>query len=73
MTGRMDGDVLNIYAAPGFLYERLNRQDVLGKFAQAAASLCGREVLVILSEFKKTDGVQRSLDELKSFKEVSFI
>ena len=73
MTGRMDGDVLNIYAAPGFLYERLNRQDVLGKFAQAAASLCGREVRVILSEFKKTDGVQRSLDELKSFKEVSFI
>ena len=73
MTGRMDGDVLNIYAAPGFLYERLNRQDVLGKFAQAASALCGREIRVILSEFKQGDGVQRSLDELKSFKEVSFI
>jgi len=73
MKGRMDGDVLKIYAAPGFLYERLNRQDVLGRFAQAASALCGREIRVILSEFKKEDSVQRSLDELKSFKEVSFI
>jgi len=73
MTGRMDGDVLNICAAPGFMYERLNKQDVLGKFAQAASALCGREIRVVLSEFKQGDGVQRSLDELKQFSEVSFI
>ena len=73
ISGKMDGDVLRIFSAPGFLYERLNRQDVLAKFAAAASELSGREVRVILSEFSRENSVQRSLDELKQFSEVSFI
>ena len=63
--------------APGFLYARFNRQDVLAKFSEAASRLAGREIRAKLTELTEQaatqDNAKRSLEDLKAFKEVRFI
>ena len=77
VRGFLEGPVLNLLVVPGFLYGRFNRQDVLGKFSDAASRLAGREIRARLSELTESAeapaGAKRSLDELKAFKEVRFI
>lgn len=73
ISARVEGDVLRIQAAPGFMYGRLNRQEILGCFAQAAKELSGRDMRVQLEELKPDQRQKRSLDELKDIKEVRFI
>lgn len=73
----LDGQVLNLMVAPGFLYARFNRQDVLAKFSEAASRLAGREIRAKLTELTEQaatqDNAKRSLEDLKAFKEVRFI
>jgi len=46
---------------------------VLAKFSEAATALAGKEIHALLSELHDEPRPQRSLDELKQFKEVKFI
>ena len=55
------------------MFSRFNRQEILSKFAEAASAAAGREMRVQLLERKEAPRQQRSLDELKKFKEVRFI
>ena len=43
------------------------------KFGAAATKLAGREVCVMLSEFRPDSFEKRSVEELRQFKEVRFI
>ena len=72
VRGKING-TLRIEVVPGFLYGRFNRQDVLAKFSEAATALAGKEIHALLSELHDEPRPQRSLDELKQFKEVKFI
>ena len=69
----LDGDVLRIEVAPGFVYGRFNKPDVIQRFADAARGAAGREIRVLLSELKPKPRPQRSLDELKRFPEVKYV
>ena len=73
IRGALDQNVLRIECIPGFLYGRINKQDVLQKFGAAATKLAGREVRVMLSEFRPDSFEKRSVEELRQFKEVRFI
>ena len=73
VRGKIENGTLRIEVVPGFLYGRFNRQDVLAKFSEAATALAGREIHALLSELHDEPRPQRSLDELKQFKEVKFI
>ena len=73
VRGKIENGTLRIEVMPGFLYGRFNRQDVLAKFSEAATALAGKEIHALLSELHDEPRPQRSLDELKQFKEVKFI
>ena len=74
LLARLEGGVLHMEAAPGFLYGRLKRPELLNKLAEAAAAQVGHEVRVEAAELSETPSApKRSLDELKAFKEVHFI
>lgn len=73
VRGVIEGDVLRIEVTPGFMYGRFNRQEIMQKFADAARGLSQSDMRVILAELKQEDRKQRSLDELRAFKEVKFI
>ena len=70
---RVQGVVLQIEAAPGFAYMRFNRPELLQLFAEAATAIRGRETRAQLVDRKPRQQVNRSLDELRAFKEVHFI
>lgn len=72
ISGVLTDNTLKLEAAAGFVYTRLNKQDILQKFSAAAQRLLGRPVRVVLSEMKE-DGSARNLDELKKYPEVKFI
>ena len=69
----VDGDVLRVEVVPGFVYGRVNKPDIIQRFSDAARSISGREMRVLLTELKPKPRQQRSLEELKQFKEVKFI
>ena len=74
LRGAMENGVLKIYAAPGFIYGRFSRQEILAKFSSAASEVCAKTVNAVAAELKaQTPQETRSLDELKQFKEVRFI
>ena len=73
IKAKLNENVLSIEIAPGFIYGRFNKSDVLAKFAAAASELTGREIRATLSELVDKPREKRSLDDLKAFKEVRFI
>ena len=75
VRGRMENGVLHIAVLPGFLHARFNRQDVMSRFSEAASKLAGREVRAVLEELSddKPAETKRSLEDLRSFKEVQFV
>ena len=73
VRGAVEGDVIRVEAAPGFVYARLNRPDVLQKLSDAAANAAGHPLRVLLSEMRPQERQTRSLDELRNFKEVRFV
>ena len=70
--GVLADGVLRLEAAPGFVYGRINRQEILQKFSSAAQKLAGQPVRVLVSEMKADSSV-RNLEELKSYPEVKYI
>ena len=73
ILGGMKGEALQIEAAPGYAYMRFNRPELLQLFSEAATAIRGRETRVQLIDRKPRQQVNRSLDELRAFKEVHFI
>ena len=73
VRGETDGALLRLCVQPGFKFGRFNRPEVLDAFAREASALAGREVRVKIEPMQETARAQRSLDELKGFKEVHFI
>ena len=69
----VEGDVLRVEVVPGFVYGRFNKPDVIQRLSDAARGAAGREIRVLLSELKPKPRQQRSLEELKQFKEVRFV
>lgn len=72
IRGTLAGNMLQLQVQPGFKYNRFNRQEILESFAEEASSLVGREIRVQIGEMREEARPQRSLDELKAFKEVHF-
>lgn len=73
VRGRLEGELLRVEVVPGFIYGRFNKQDILSKLAAAAQELTGKDIRAVLSELREQPREQRSLNELKQFKEVKFI
>lgn len=73
VRGQIENGLLKIEAAAGFVYGRFNRADVLARFSEAASEVCGREIHAVVTELKENPRAQRSIEELKQFKEVRFI
>ena len=72
ISGVLTDNTLRLEAAAGFVYTRINKQEILQKFSSAAQKLLGAPVRVVLSEMKE-DGSARNLEELKKYPEVKFI
>jgi len=72
IRGKLTGNMLQLQVQSGFKYTRFNRQEILESFAQEASALVGREIRVQIGEMREEERPQRSLDELKAFKEVHF-
>lgn len=68
-----EGEILRVQAKKGFLLERLKRLGVSDIFSAAAKTVTGRDMSVRVSELDDSPREQRSLEELKKFKEVTFI
>ena len=64
---------LILEAVPGFLLDRLKKPEVRNAFSAEAEAVLGYPVAVRLSELDKNRENQRDLNELKQFKEVTFI
>ena len=70
----VDYSSLQLYIAPGFFYDAINKQDVLMRIRDAANEVTGRSLTVHINDLSaKENKPQRSLDELKKFKETRFI
>ena len=72
---RVENGVLRLGIAGNFVFGRFNKPEVVAKLSAAASAVSGREMRVIVSEqtAPEPQTAQRSLDELKQFKEVRFI
>ena len=64
---------LSLEAVPGFLLDRLKKPEVRAVFSAAAENVLGHPVAVKLSELSKDRRSVRDLNELKQFKEVTFL
>ena len=73
VTGEVQGSALLLKTNNSFLAQRLQRQDILQIFMDAARRVCGREMRVQVLEQQESDRITRSLDDLKQFKEVHFV
>ena len=72
VVGTLDGNTLKIEAAAGFIFGRINRQEILKKLCEAAERLSGSPVRTAVSELKESSGL-RKLEELQAYPEVKFI
>lgn len=72
---RVENGVLRLGIAGNFVFGRFNKPEVVAKLSAATSAVSGREMRVIVSEqtAPEPQTAQRSLDELKQFKEVRFI
>ena len=70
-SGELDGDTLVIRLSAGILYNGLSTPNNLEILRATACELAGREIHVRV--LPMGDAAQRSLDELRAFREVRFI
>jgi hypothetical protein len=73
VRGYVEGNILYVEPQITFLVKRLQKQDVVQRLAEAAMTVCGREIRVQVRERQPELRQTRSLDELKQFKEVHFV
>jgi len=73
-VGEFAGDRLELKIANGFAYDMLNKQDILAQFRECASALAGRPMTVSVSGMDTHEKLaERSIEELKRFKQVKFI
>ena len=72
---KLENGVLRLGITAGFIFGRFNKPEVVAKLSAAASAVCGRETRVLISELTEQEPqkAQRSLEDLKQFKEVRFI
>ena len=70
---QLENQSMILQAVPGFLLDRIRRQEIRTVFAEAAKKVLGTEVSVQVAELKPDRKTVRDLDELKQFPEVTFI
>ncbi len=73
IRGSVEGSVLTLEVLPGFLYNLMNRQDVLSRFSEAARRVFGQEMRVQLIPMREQQQCERTLEALRSFPEVHFV
>ena len=73
LRGTLEGDTLRLEALPPFVYDSLNKQDILQLFSVEARRLTGREMRVQLAELQPRQRQARDLEELRQFPEVRFL
>ena len=64
---------LILEAVPGFLLDRLKKPEIRNTFSAVAEEVLGYPVAVRLTELNKDRNSKRDLNELKQFKEVTFV
>jgi hypothetical protein len=73
-VGELAGDSLSLHIANGFAFDMLNKQDILAQFRECASALAGRPITVSVSGMDTHEKLaERSIEELKRFKQVKFI
>lgn len=72
ISGTLADNTLRLEAEANFMYGRVNKQDILQKFSEAAQKLTGAPVRIILSKMKEESSA-RSLEEMKEYPEVKFM
>ena len=72
VSGSVEGKLLLLEAQSSFLVQRFQRQDVIQALKDAARSVCGQEMRLQVREKQAEERKNRSLDDLKQFKEVHF-
>ena len=69
----LEGSTLRLEAQPGFMFDRLKKQqDVMQSIAEAARKVYGRELRVQLVELRPQQRQVRDLEELRKYPEVHF-
>ena len=71
-TMSLQNQTLILEAVPGFLFERMKRQEVREVFSAAARQILGAVVTVQVQELKPGQRAVRDINELRQFPEVSF-
>ena len=69
----LENQDLVLEALPGFLLERLKKPENRAAFSAAAETVLGHPVAVRLAELKKENRAVRDINELRKFKEITFI
>ena len=69
----LENQDLILEALPGFLLERLKKPENRAAFSAAAETVLGHPVAVRLAELKKENRAVRDINELRKFKEITFI
>lgn len=69
----LENQDLILEALPGFLLERLKKPENRAAFSAAAETVLGHPVAVRLAELKKENRAVRDVNELRKFKEITFI
>ena len=72
LRGTLLDDTLRLQALPPFVYDSLNKQDILQLFSAEARRLLGHEMRVQLTELRPDQPEQRNLEELRQFSVVHF-
>ena len=70
---QLQNQTLILQAVPGFLLDRIRRQEIRNIFSDAALKVLGSGVTVQVSELQPDRKAVRDLDELKQFPEVTFL
>ena len=74
IAGRVDGNLLLLETQMDFLIKRFHqRPDVMQSLSRIASEVCGREMRVQIQMQQNRERAQRSLEELRQFKEVHFV
>ena len=70
---RLQSRDLFLEALPGFLLDRMKKPEVKAAFSESAEAVLGFPVALRLSELRPEQRAVRDLNELRQFKEVTFI
>jgi len=73
VNGTLEGSVLKVECIPGFSLMRFQKQTNIALMEKVAGEVLGRSIRVTVGEMAPKKKEIKSLDELKKFKEVTFM